>query len=334
MNDSTDGAGWVLLDRHGRPVTVGRTPDKAEAIARAIGAMPIRGRFERVTTEARYLALKLTLPEEETDVSESEPVRGWIVYGPDGRPVAAGPTLDGACDTAAAVGQGEGGYSPLPATEAELDALDLPSRALGIREGGRPWWRDPEAPDGPRGPAGPRSGRRGCVRAVDPRLDPCGGRRRACLSRDRALGRVSLPRAHLFRHSGRERCIALRDRAGVCRGPAPIGTFQLPIIENADSTRDEYLPEYPRCPECGGRIASGEAERVLGSRRCEGERGLIECPACDGQGGGLADDPAGDGAMVECEVCDGTGNLGPDGCGSTFLDTRFGEADPVPGGET
>ena len=333
MNDSTDGAGWVLLDRHRRPVTVGRTPDKAEAIARAIGAMPIRGRFERVTTEARYLALKLTLPEEETDVSESEPVRGWIVYGPDGRPVAAGSTLDGACDTAVAVGQGEGGYSPLPATEAELDALDLPSRALGIREGGRPWWRDPDAPDGPadrpvHAPAGEDV--LGPLNHVWTRAEGDGAR--AYLGIGRLVGYLCRERTYFDTP-------AASDVSHFEIGPEYVEAradrdVQLPIIENADSTRDEYLPEYPRCPECGGRIASGEAERVLGSRRCEGERGLIECPACDGQGGGLADDPAGDGAMVECEVCDGTGNLGPDGCGSTFLDTRFGEADPVPGGET
>ena len=37
--------------------------------------------------------------------------------------------------------------------------------------------------------------------------------------------------------------------------------------------------------------------------------------------------------MEKCNVCDGTGNLGPDGCGSTFVDTRYGGAMPVPGGE-
>ena len=46
-----------------------------------------------------------------------------------------------------------------------------------------------------------------------------------------------------------------------------------------------------------------------GSRRCDGE----DCPAC----GGVGD--------VDADVCEG--------CGSTFVDTRYGVAEPVPGGE-
>ena len=70
----------------------------------------------------------------------------------------------------------------------------------------------------------------------------------------------------------------------------------LPIVED-DCGR--YLPEYLRCPDCGGRIAWAEAGRVPGSRRCEGAT-EPDLPAA----GGAADPPG-----VASE---------PDGCGSTF----------------
>ena len=334
MSDSTgERAGWTVRDMHGRPVAVGRTRDEAEATARRIGAMPDRARFEPVTTEAEFLALQLTLPDEETDMSESTSVEGWIVYGSDWHPVAAGPTLDEACDTARAVGAAEG-YFPQPATEAELDALDLPPRALGIREGGRPWWRYPAPPDGPTdrpviAPAGEDvRGPRVHVWGPAPGY-PSNGSDREYLGRGHLLGFLHRERTYM---SGSD---VPHFRIGPEYVAATAGLdVSLPIVaEDANPDRGEYLPEHPRCPDCGGRIARAEAGRDRGSRRCEGEGGLVECPGCDGRGEGLTDDPAWGGVMEKCNVCEGTGNLGPDGCGSTFVDTRYGAAMPVPGGE-
>ena len=335
MNSSTDDrAGWVLRDLHGRPVAIGRTPDEAEATARKIGAMPDRTRLEPVTTEAEFLALKLTLPDEEPDMSESKSIEGWIVYDSELRPVAAGPTLAEACDAAQAVGVAAG-YSPMPATEAELDALELPPRALGIRDGDRPWWRSwwrfPEAPDGPLdrpviAPAGEDvNGLR--VHVWGPATgDPGDGSNHEYLGRGHLLGFLCRERTYL---SGSD---VPHFRIGPECVAATAGLdVNLPIVADANPDRGEYLPEHPRCPDCGGRIASAEAEGAVGSRRCEG--GLVECPGCDGMGEGLTDDPAWGGVMEKCNVCAGTGNLGPDGCGSTFVDTRYGAAMPVPDGK-
>ena len=265
MDDSThERAGWIVRDMHGRPVAAGRTPDEAEAMARRIGAMPDRARFEPVTTEAEFLALQLTLPDEETGMSESESVEGWIVYGPDGRPAAAGPTLDEACDTAKAVGVGAG-YSPLPATEAELDALDLPPGALGIREGGRPWWRYPEPPDGPTdrpviAPAGED--------VHGPRVHVWGP---ATGNPPDGLSREYLGRGHLLGYLHRERTyLPGSDVPHFTIGPEYVAAtarldVSLPIVADADPDRDGYLPEYPRFPDCGGRIVWAEAGRA-GSR--------------------------------------------------------------------
>ena len=81
----------------------------------------------------------------------------------------------------------------------------------------------------------------------------------------------------------------------------------LPIVEDDGGC---YLPEYPRCPDCGGRIAWTEAGRVPGSRRCEG------ATEPNMHAAGTAASPPG----VSSE---------PDGCGSTYIDTRFGYAGPV-----
>ena len=331
MDDSThERAGWIVRDMHGRPVAAGRTPDEAEAMARRIGVMPDRARFEPVTTEAEFLALQLTLPDEETGMSESESVEGWIVYGPDGRPAAAGPTLDEACDTAEAVGVGAG-RSPLPATEAELDALDLPPGALGIREGGRPWWRYPEPPDGPTdrpviAPAGED--------VHGPRVHVWGP---ATGNPPDGLSREYLGRGHLLGYLHRERTyLPGSDVPHFTIGPEYVAAtarldVSLPIVADANPDRDGYLPEYPRFPDCGGRIVWAEAGRVLGSLEFTG---LVECPVCNGSGFVVLNDPARRGESGGCEVCGGAGDLEPDGCGSTYIDTWFGYAEPVPGGES
>ena len=73
----------------------------------------------------------------------------------------------------------------------------------------------------------------------------------------------------------------------------------LPIIEAADGER--FLPEYPQCPDCGGRIEWAEAGCETGSRRCAGTTEL-GMPAA--------------------------------ACGSTFVDTRYGYTASVPGTRT
>ena len=81
-------------------------------------------------------------------------------------------------------------------------------------------------------------------------------------------------------------------------------------------TEPVSLPEYPRCPDCGGRIEWAEAGGVPGSRRCAGMT-LPDLPAA-----GMAADPPGVTSDREA------------GCGSRYVDTRFGLASPVPEGET
>ena len=96
----------------------------------------------------------------------------------------------------------------------------------------------------------------------------------------------------------------------------------LPIVESPGTEvvdehgyryreRGCYLPGYPTCPDCGGRIAWAEAGGVPGSRRCEGHT------EADQYAAGMAADPPG----VASE---------PDGCGSTFTDTRYGVVGDVP----
>ena len=81
----------------------------------------------------------------------------------------------------------------------------------------------------------------------------------------------------------------------------------LPVVAGPDG---RFLPEYPRCPDCGGRIEWAEAGRVAGSRRCAGDT-EPDLPAA-----GMAADPPGVSST-------------PAGCGSTFVDTRFGWADEL-----
>lgn len=73
---------------------------------------------------------------------------------------------------------------------------------------------------------------------------------------------------------------------------------RLPILVDAAG---EYVPEYPRCPDCDGAIASAESGRVAGARICVGRAHARSTDAIEHRGSGA----------------------GP-GCGSTFVDTRHG----------
>ena len=113
---------------------------------------------------------------------------------------------------------------------------------------------------------------------------------------------------------------------------------RLPIVECKD--RNEYLPGYPRCPDCGGAIGAlsvgSKAARSLGVRVCKGnDCTIVECEACDGEGAEPCPDcnPEGDAepetacetcngfTIIECSQCNGIGELNS-ACGSTFVDTR------------
>lgn len=91
---------------------------------------------------------------------------------------------------------------------------------------------------------------------------------------------------------------------------------ELPLVEAVPSVPTGYwnagelLPCYPRCPDCGGRIAWAEAGGVPGSRKCEG------FTEPDLYAAGSAASPPGVSSK-------------PEGCGSRFTDTRYGVADPI-----
>ena len=260
-------------------------------------------------------------------MANDTPAAGWIACI-DGRDVAGGPDREAAIRTAVCIGHalpiGYGRASFRPATAAEVNALDLPPSALGIAPGAVPWWRaDPKpVPPAPEGPAerpvyhvqgdggepwpdwrGPVVHAWGAVRDHDRETDEP---TREYLGRGYLVGWLHRERPYLddapyFTIRGEDR----ETTADV--------DVALPIVENEAG---RFLPEYPRCPDCGGEVVWADAGRVPGSRQCDG----FNCPDC----GGAGDDS---------EVCDGCASSGAwfDGCGSTYIDTRFGYAAPVPG---
>ena len=116
--------------------------------------------------------------------------------------------------------------------------------------------------------------------------------------------------------------VAHFEIGGDCREAVASDDVALPIVETIEpaGATPRYLPSYPHCPECGGRIARNEAGREPGSRKCDG---VEDCPGCDGSGEHQAQ---------PCEVCSGSGSW-REGCGSTFVDTRYGVAMAVPAAE-
>ena len=243
---------------------------------------------------------------------------GWIVRVPDRgpAPVAAGPTAREALALARELGHGEGRQAS-PATAAELDGLDLPPSALGIAPGAPPWWREPE-PD----PLPPDRMDRPVYRAVNGPESPIRSTLYVWGSADSDGVRRFLDRGELVGWLHRERTYSdAGDGRGMvpwfeigadCREAVARDDVALPIVATPDGLR--FLPEYPRCPDCGGRIAWAEGGRVPGSRRCEG----MPDPTMPAAGGAASP------GLVASE---------PDGCGSTFIDTRFGLAHAVPDGE-
>ena len=119
---------------------------------------------------------------------------------------------------------------------------------------------------------------------------------------------------------------------------------QTPIVEALDG--NGYVPSDPWCLDCGDAVVIAWAHllgciatnRVLGLRRCVGG----DYPDCDGEGFKPCPDcnPEGDAesetacetcntlTVVDCSGCCGSGAW--HGCGSTFVDTRYGHAEPTP----
>ena len=244
---------------------------------------------------------------------EAGETAGWIVRTGD-RDVAAGAAPMEAADRARRIGHDDGHLRP--ATAAELDSLDLPPSALGIEAGAAPWWRPLPAPEAPEGapdravylPAGadalgPLMHAWGAVYDADPAT---GEPAREYLGVGRLLGHVQRERFY-----DRDTDTAYFEVAGEWREAIQSDDVVLPIVESLAGP--VYLPDYPRCPDCGGRIEWAEAGGVPGSRRCAGMT-LPDLPAA-----GMAADPPGVTSDREA------------GCGSRYVDTRFGLASPVPG---
>ena len=242
---------------------------------------------------------------------------GWIVRV-DGRAVAAGASRMEAAERARRIGFGRAVVRP--ATAEELDSLDLPPSALGIEAGAAPWWRPAPAPEGdPDRPVylpagadelGPLLHAWGAVYDHDPAT---GEPAREYLGVGRLLGTIQRERYY----SGD---VAYFEIGCEGREAVQSDDVVLPIVERADLSwdapvRNAFLPEYPRCPDCGGRIEWAEAGGVPGSRRCAGET-EPDMPAA-----GTAASPGGVTSDREA------------GCGSRYVDTRFGVAMPVPEGE-
>ena len=243
---------------------------------------------------------------------------GWIVRTGD-RDVTAGASPMEAAERARRIGF-DGGVVR-PATADELDSLDLPPSALGIEAGAAPWWRPAPAPVAPEGDPerpvyrdagadeyGPLLHAWGAVYDADP---DTGEPAREYLGVGRLLGYVQRERYY----SGD---VAYFEVAGEGREAVQSDDVVLPIVERADLSwdapvRNAFMPEYPRCPDCGGRIEWAEAGGVPSSRRCAGAT-EPDMPAA-----GTAASPGGVTSDREA------------GCGSRYVDTRFGVAGPVPG---
>ena len=236
---------------------------------------------------------------------------GWIVRV-DGRAVAAGAAPAEAADRARSIGHGRGVVRP--ATADELDTLNLPPSALGIEGGAAPWWRPEPAPEAPEGdpdrpvylPAGadehgPLLHAWGAVYDHDPET---GEPAREYLGIGRLLGHVQRERYY-------SDDVAYFEIGCESREAIASDDVVLPIVESLAGP--VFLPDYPRCPDCGGRIEWAEAGGVHGSRRCAGAT-EPDMPAA-----GTAASPGG--VTSDREAW----------CGSRYVDTRFGVASPVPG---
>lgn len=269
---------------------------------------------------------------------------GYIARTFEGRARAAGPTQAKARETARAVGLLHVYLDP--ATVAELDALDLPPSVLCIAPGGTPWWRAskpglvPKAPNGPEPhPVTTPDGPDAIGTVVRVWSAPIGF--------DAELGmptREDLGTGRLAGYLHRERTY-YRDVTHFETRAAD--DVKIPIVEALEG--NAYVPSYPSCPDCGGAVVIAWAElpgciatdRVPGLRRCAGAVGGI-CPDCNGEGVEPCPDcnPEGDAesetacetcntfTIVDCSRCGGSGAW--HGCGSTFVDTRYGHAEPMP----
>ena len=315
-------AGETYILRHGdtlyRVTAASASLATADVLAWLDDPKVWRGEIE-VWNEAYYVE-RYGAPDDVVDV---EPAgdggeAGWIVRV-DGRAVAAGASRMEAAERARRIGFGRAVVRP--ATAEELDSLDLPPSALGgIEAGAAPWWRPAPAPEGdPDRPVylpagadelGPLLHAWGAVYDHDPAT---GEPAREYLGVGRLLGTIQRERYY-----DRDTDTAWFEVGGEGREAVQSDDVVLPIVERADLSwdapvRNAFLPEYPRCPDCGGRIEWAEAGGVPGSRRCAGAT-EPDMPAA-----GTAASPGGVTSDREA------------GCGSRYVDTRFGVAGPVPG---
>lgn len=147
-----------------------------------------------------------------------------------------------------------------------------------------------------------------------------GAREREYLGRGKLLGYIQ--RERYYDTSGPGADVAMFEIRGELREARTADDVRLPIVGTLDVERTtehgyvvyendgRFLPDYPRCPDCDGRIEWAEAGGVPGSRRCGGSSPV------DMHAAGSAASPPG----VASD---------PDGCGSRFVDTRYGMAADV-----
>ena len=271
---------------------------------------------------------------------------GYIARTFEGHARAAAPTPAKAREIARAIGLLHVVYLD-PATAAELDALDLPPAALGIAPGGAPWWRKP-APKAPIGPVHHPVTTPAGLDAIGTVVHVWG----PVTGHDPELGmpvREDLGTGRLLGWLRRDRTYLASGTAGEARAAHDVN---IPIVEALDG--NGYVPSYPRCPDCGGAVVIAWAQlpdhiataRVPGLRRCVGGEtvgdvcrdcdgeGVMPCPDCNPEGdaeSGTACETCNTFTFVGCSGCDGSGEW--HGCGSTFVDTRFGVAMAVPAAE-
>ena len=214
---------------------------------------------------------------------------GYIVSTADGY-VAAGRTVNEARERARDIGFAD--VDIAISTVAELDDLiSLPPVALGIVPGVPPWWQDhaPEplpglwvCPDRSlyRTATTPDiSGRTDPMR-VDAYGPPAPGRPRPGQHNFLGLGYIVgyLRRERMYRALG-PTVVAHFEISGKSREAVASDDVALPVVERTDSDHADpgYLPEYPRCPDCGSQLAWADVARLgevasaaPGARRCEG----------------------------------------------------------------
>lgn len=272
----------------------------------------------RTWTRSAAAQAKAYDPDNPASTAWAQRPAGWIVrmQDGDGRAVAAGPSADEALAPARELGSGEGRQAS-SATAAELNALELPPRALGIAPDERhadPWWREAERPVY-RAVFGPESRTSPSPAAGTGHL-PIGSMVHAWRPADAgeqwhdesavdgedAYG-LNLGTGYVVGWLKRERAyaqiphqyetIAYFSIAGCWYRATDRDDVALAVVEGPDG---RYLPSYPLCPDCGGAVKWAEAEHEFGPSQW-------------------------------AEAVQGPGSRECAGCGSRFVDTRYDHID-------